>query len=158
MGIFGKFKIIVIDRTKMPFLRDAQALYLNRLSHYTSLKWIEVKPAQYGNLSASEALAREAGLIRKQIAPNDHVVALDKDGKMHSSEAFAFHLLELLQNAKTVVFVVGGALGIGKEILKRANERLSLSTMTLTHEWSRVVLLEQIYRAFTIIRGESYHK
>lgn len=158
MGTFGRLKIIVIDRTKMPFLRDAQDLYLNRLSRYTTLKWIEVKPVQYASLSAGEALAREAGLIKKRIAPGDHVIALDKDGRMYSSQGFASHLLQLLQDAKTVVFVVGGALGIGRGILDRANERLSLSTMTLTHEWSRVVLLEQIYRAFTIIRGENYHK
>jgi len=158
VSIGGRIKVLVIDRTRMPFLKEAQDLYLKRLSHYTKLDWIEIKPLAHKSWSVQMILSQEARLIKKRIAPGDYVIALDREGKTYTSEDFASHLHDLIQVSRPLVFIVGGPSGIDQRLLLDANETLSLSTMTLTHEWSRVMLLEQLYRGFTIIRGESYHK
>jgi len=159
VGAIGRVKVIVVDRTRMGFLKEAQDLYLGRLSHYTSLEWIEVKPMRYKKgLNPERILDKEASLIRKKIDPVDYVIVLDRQGRTYSSEEFASHLERLFHQGRPILFLIGGPLGIQNKLLETAHETISLSSMTLTHEWSRVLLLEQVYRAFTIIRGESYHK
>ena len=159
MSITGRIKILVVDRTRMGFLKEGQELYLERLSHYTKVEWIEIRPMKHKKgLGVQKILEQEATMLKKRIRPEDYVIALHSRGKAYSSETFAFHLQELLEQGRTVLFLVGGPLGIEKHLLGEAHETISLSPLTFTHEWSRVVLLEQIYRAFTIIRGENYHK
>ncbi len=159
MSQTGKIKILVVDRTRMGFLKQGQELYLKRLSRYTKVDWIEVRPMSYKKgIGTEKILKQEASLIKKRIGAQDYVIALHPHGEARSSEQFASHLKHLLERWGSVLFLVGGPLGIERDLLTGANERMSLSPMTLTHEWSRVLLVEQIYRAFTIIRGESYHK
>ena len=159
MKSIGKIKVIVVERSRMSFLRKAVELYFDRLSHYTNLEWIEVKSVRHTKgMETDTILKKEASLIRKRIGPRDYVIVLDRNGKSYSSEAFASHLQELFGLGRPISFLVGGPLGLDRELLNIANEKISLSPMTLTHEWSRALLLEQLYRAFTIIRGENYHK
>ena len=107
---------------------------------------------------SEEILTVEGQSIEKKFLPRDHIIALDIRGKEYDSEGLAEWIERLSLSRKSLCFAIGGPLGLSKKILHSADEILSLSKLTLTHEMSRILLLEQIYRAYTIIRGEKYHK
>jgi 23S rRNA (pseudouridine1915-N3)-methyltransferase len=155
-----KIRIIVVDRTRSAFLRDGEAFYLARLRKYAQVQWVETKPAGITKRRPDpEILKEEAQGIQKRLSPGDRVLALDRSGRQYSSERFAAWLDSLSSRGIGVVsFIIGGPLGLSSEMLEQADEVLSLSKFTLTHEMSRLILLEQLYRAFTILRGEKYHK
>jgi len=155
-----KIRIIVVDRTRSPFLAEGEAFYLKRLRNYAQVEWTEVKPVKMTKGRPEEEILRLEGqaLIRKR-APKDYLVALDRSGRQYDSEEFAGHLEKVALNAiGAITFMIGGPLGLSKDALAEADEVLSLSRFTLTHEMSRILLLEQIYRALTILKGEKYHK
>lgn len=155
-----KIRIIVVDRTRSSFLAEGEAFYLKRLQNYAQVEWVEVKPAKMTKGRPEEEILRLEGqaLIRKQ-GPKDYLVALDRTGRQYGSVEFAGRLEKMALNATGgITFMIGGPLGLSKEAMAEADEILSLSKFTLTHEMSRVLLLEQIYRAFTILKGEKYHK
>jgi len=108
--------------------------------------------------SNEEILAVEGQSIEKKFLSRDHIIALGIRGKEYDSEGLAGWIERLSLSRKSLCFVIGGPLGLSKKILHSADEILSLSKLTLTHEMSRLLLLEQLYRAYTIIRGEKYHK
>lgn len=151
--------LIVVDRTRLPFLRDGELFYKRRLKRYALIEWVEVKPSPIRKgRSQQEILAEEGKEIAKRLKPGDYLVALDRHGNPRDSTGLAAWIDKLSLNHSRLTFIVGGPLGLPKAILDRVNERLSLSALTLTHEMTRLVLLEQVYRAFTILRGEKYHK
>jgi 23S rRNA (pseudouridine1915-N3)-methyltransferase len=154
-----RLKIIVVDRTRSPFLKEGESFYLDRLKRYAHTEWVEVKPESIkkGKPSA-QIVAAEGGSITKKLLPRDYLIALDRTGKAFDSKGLAARINELSFSHDRLAFVIGGPLGLSKEVLKKAHETLSLSRLTLTHEMSRLVLLEQLYRAFTIINNEKYHK
>jgi len=155
-----KIRILVVDRTRSPFLAEGEAFYLKRLQSYAQVERIEVKPVKMTKGRPAEEILHLEGqaLIRKR-APKDYLVALDRSGRQYASEEFAGRLEKVALNAGGgITFMVGGPLGLSRDALAEADEILSLSKFTLTHEMSRVILLEQIYRAFTILKGEKYHK
>jgi len=155
-----KIRILVVDRTRSPFLAEGEAFYLKRLKTYAQVEWIEVKSVKMTKGRPHEEILRLEGqaLIRKK-GPKEYLVALDRTGRQYGSEEFAGRLEKVALNATGgVTFMIGGPLGLSGEALAEADEILSLSKFTLTHEMSRVLLLEQIYRAFTILKGEKYHK
>ena len=155
-----KIRIIVVDRTRSPFLAEGEAFYLKRLQNYAQVEWIEVKPVKMTKGRPEEEILRLEGqaLIRKR-GPKDHLVALDRTGRQYGSEEFAGRLEKVALNASGgITFMIGGPLGLSGDVLAESDEILSLSRFTFTHEMSRVLLLEQIYRAFTILKGEKYHK
>jgi len=152
-------KIIVVDKTRSPFLKQGESFYLERLQRYACVEWVEVKPAKIRKGSPAEkVLALEGASLSKQLLPRDYIISLDRVGKSYGSKGFAGKVQKLAVTQKRVAFVIGGPLGLSAEILDGANEVLSLSRFTLTHEMSRLLLLEQLYRAFTIIHNEKYHK
>jgi 23S rRNA (pseudouridine1915-N3)-methyltransferase len=155
-----KIRIIVVDRSRSPFLRDGEAFYLARLKKYAQVQWVETRPARMTKGRPDpEILKEDAQRIQKRLFPGDRVIALDRSGRQCSSERFAAWMDSLSSRGIGVVsFIIGGPLGLSKDLLEQANEVLSLSKFTLTHEMSRLILLEQLYRAFTILRGEKYHK
>lgn len=155
-----RIKIIVVDRTRSPFLREGEAFYLKRLRRYARTEWVEVKPAGIvKGRPAAEVLAREGEAISLRLSTGDRLVALDRSGDQCSSRQLAAWLEKLsLAGDERPAFVIGGPLGLDKEILGRAERTLALSRLTLTHEMSRLILIEQLYRACTIMRGEKYHK
>jgi len=154
-----KLKIIVVDRTRADFLRAGETFYLNRLKRYTDLSWMEVKPVKMNKgTPEAEVRSKEAGAIVKRFHPRDYLVALDRTGTAYDSEGFAGHLEKLSFSRDRLAFIIGGPLGLSGDLLKQANEVFSLSKLTLTHEMIRLFLLEQLYRAFTIIHHEKYHK
>lgn len=154
-----KIRVIVVDRTRSPFLKQGESFYLDRLRRYARLEWVEVKPAKIRKGgTADKVLALEGASISKRLLPRDYVIALDRAGKSYDSEGFAGRIQKLSITQGRLTFVVGGPLGLSTELLNGANEILSLSRFTLTHEMSRLLFLEQLYRAFTIINNEKYHK
>ena len=155
-----KLRVIVVDRTRSPFLKSGESFYLDRLSKYARLEWIEVKPARITKGSdPKDVLGVEAQAITKRLTPGDFLVALDRTGYQYDSVELADWLDKLsVDQTGWINFVVGGPLGLSKDLLEKAQKVLSLSRLTLTHEMCRLLLLEQIYRAFTIIKGEKYHK
>jgi 23S rRNA (pseudouridine1915-N3)-methyltransferase len=155
-----KVRLIVVDRTRQPFLQEGESFYTRRIRRYAGMEWDEVRPAKIKKgRSEEEILGEEAENLVKRIAPKDYAVAMERSGRSRTSEEVALWLEELQsKGVECVAFLIGGPLGLSKDVLARAREVFSLSRLTLTHEMSRLVLLEQIYRAFTILRGEKYHK
>ncbi len=145
------------------FYTEAAAEYGKRLSRFCTLNICEVadRPAPDNATPGQQRLVRQSegeGLL-SQIRERDHVIALCVDGPQRTSEAFAAQLKSLMDSGKSsIVFVIGGSIGLSEQVLTRADETLSLSKMTLPHRLCRVMLLEQLYRAFKINANEPYHK
>ena len=155
----GKMEIVVVGRTKEAFLRKGEAFYLERLKRYISTEWVEVKPSKKTKGGRKSNIIDEEGhAIKAKLKQRDHIIAMDPSGKMYDSPGLASKIDKLLSSSHKLVFVTGGPLGLSRETISSAHEVLSLSRLTFTHEMARLVLLEQLYRAFTIMRGEKYHK
>ena len=154
-----KIKFICIGKTTKPFLEAGEEEYLSRLKHYVPIERIELPDIRNAKNQSREQLKEAEGKeILKRILPSDQLVLLDERGKEFSSVSFASHLEQQMNHSvKAIVFVVGGAFGFSDEIYQRANMKMSLSRMTYSHQMVRMIFLEQLYRAFTIIRGEGYH-
>jgi 23S rRNA (pseudouridine1915-N3)-methyltransferase len=153
-----RLTLVTVGRLKERFWRDAADEYLTRLGPYATVRVVEVADRDSGR-DAARALAEEGADILRALPEGAHTIALEIGGAQLSSERFAEKLGKLALDGKSsVAFVVGGSVGIAPDVLARADERLSLGPMTLPHNLARVVLLEQIYRAFKINRGEPYHK
>jgi len=138
---------------------EASEDYAKRLRRYFQVEVIEVSEEDINRRPREEVLSREAGRILKRLSGDAHVVSLDREkGKQFSSEELARKLEDLGVSGRShVVFVIGGPLGLSPEVLRRSQELWSLGKITLPHALARVVLLEQIYRAAKIQRGEKYH-
>lgn len=155
-----KIKFIVVDRTRSPFLKEGEAYYLERLKHYARTAWVEVRPEKVKNgKTGEEIVSKEGRAILQKIEKNDYLVSLDRSGTQYSSNELAAWLKKLAVHiGGWTCFIVGGPIGLSEEILSRSDRVLSLSKLTLTHEMSRIFLVEQIYRAFTIMEGHAYHR
>ena len=155
-----KFTIVAAGKLKERFWTDACAEYLKRLQPYakTAVREVaDVDPGRAGGVAA--AREREGTAILAAIAPSAHVVLLAIDGKQRSSESLSRRIDALaLDGASDFVFVIGGSDGVSDAVRARADETLSFGPLTLPHNLARVVLLEQLYRAQKISRGEPYHK
>jgi len=157
-----RLKLICVGKAKSA-PEQLASVYIERIKGYGQLSVIEVAETRYvqspGPGERDRVLAAEGARILAKLEAKDHVVALDERGREFTSEAFAAYLQEhALRGASTFAFVIGGSLGLSPEVKARADLCLSLSKFTLPHLLARVVLLEQLYRAFTILRGEPYHK
>lgn len=156
-------KIIAVGKLKERFFEDAAAEYSKRISAYSKIQIVQVPDEKAGeNLSEKEAgiiKEKEAAAILKHIKPSEYVISLEIGGKRYSSEGFAGWLQDLAVSGKTdIVFVIGGSIGLGDSVIKRADAHMSFSDLTFPHQLMRIILLEQIYRAFKIIKKEPYHK
>lgn len=155
-----KFTILAVGRLKERFWSDACAEYLKRLQPYVKTvveEVADVNPAKVGGEVA--AVEREGQAVLKRISSRAHVVLLDIGGRQRSSEEVAKRINDLaLLGTGDVVFVIGGSCGASEAVRQRADETLSFGPITLPHNLARVVLLEQLYRAYKIILGEPYHK
>ncbi len=154
--------IICVGRIKESFYRDAIAEYSKRLSGYCNFRIIEVDDESdqgFNSGDASVILSREADRILKQIKPGMYVITLEIKGKKTDSEGFSEMLSDLFVSGRSdIAFVIGGSNGLDRLVSQRADYKLSFSDMTFPHQLMRVILSEQIYRAFRIMRGEPYHK
>ena len=158
-----QINILAVGRLKEKYLQEAQKEYLKRLSAYARVNVTEVEDEPFKEgISASleeSVKSREATRLQKNVNQGDYVVALDREGRQMTSEELSEFLSGLgLEGKSRVTFVIGGTLGLFAEVLKIADHRLSFSKMTFPHQLMRVILLEQVFRAFKIARGEPYHK
>ena len=155
--------IIAVGKLKEQYWRDAAAEYVKRLGAYCSPDIVEIRESRLpANASAADedAVKRAEGEdILRQLDKSDYVITLEIKGKSLSSEQLADKVARLsLEGKSNIAFVIGGSLGLSPEVSRRADFRLSFSPMTFPHQMMRVILLEQIYRACKINRGETYHK
>jgi 23S rRNA (pseudouridine1915-N3)-methyltransferase len=155
--------IISVGKLKERYLTQGIAEYAKRLSSYAKMDITEVPdekaPEHLSEQEAERIKQKEGERILAKIPDDAYVIALAIEGKMKSSEQFAESLDKLATYGKSkIAFVIGGSLGLSKQVMERADEVLSFSRMTFPHQLMRLILLEQIYRAFRINRGEPYHK
>lgn len=158
-----EIQILCIGKLKEQYLRDACQEYIKRLSRFANVKVQELSeyklPDAPSDAELQRAVAEESLLLLKNIKKPDMVYAADIGGKRFSSEGFAEDIQKRMTGgAGRLVFVIGGSNGFSDDVRKRADVKISFSDMTFPHQLFRVMLLEQIYRAFKIISGEKYHK
>ena len=154
-----RLEVLLLNKTKESYLQQGVADYLHRLKRYARVELVEIKIKNLTSRSDSEIKAHESALLDRRATEGSYRIALDNGGQQFRSVEFASLLTELENRAvKTVSFIIGGPLGLAEEQLRRADQVLSLSRMTFTHDMTRLILLEQIYRAYTIKAGTSYHK
>jgi len=153
-----KIKILTVGKPADPNYRSLCAEYLERIAHYAPVEHLYIRQTK-GTQPVAAILAREEELLLEKIGRQEWCVALESGGQSMDSLGFSRYLDQhLAAGQKSLLFCLGGPHGLGEGVLRRANQRLSLSKMTMAHELALTVLLEQVYRAFTILRGEGYHK
>jgi len=154
-----KITFICIGKTGKSFLEAGEQEYLGRLRHYVKLERIEISDLKNAKkLTIDQIKKLEGEEILSKIGTSDELVLLDEHGKHYTSIQFAdFFQKKFNQGGKGITFVVGGAYGFSEEVYQRSNGKISLSSMTFSHQMIRMIFFEQVYRAFTILKGEPYH-
>ena len=154
-----KIVFLTVGKTEDAYLKDGIDKYVKRLKHYTRLEVIELAELKNTKaLTPEQQKVKEAEMILKKVSPLDHVVLLDENGKNFSSVGFSEELQKKMNSGiKTLVFVIGGPYGFSEAVYGKAQGKISLSAMTFSHQMVRLFFIEQLYRAFTILRNEPYH-
>ncbi|HSA78351.1 MAG TPA: 23S rRNA (pseudouridine(1915)-N(3))-methyltransferase RlmH [Nitrospirota bacterium] len=154
-----KLRIICMGKTRERFIQEGIQKYLRYLKPYTGIEILELKEERIKDLKEAPIVRKkEAEKIFKSLPEGTFLATLDERGEEFTSHEFAGFLNAIMESGtKEIVFVIGGAMGLDEKVTVRANKVIAMSRWTLTHEMARLVLLEQIYRAFTIIKGKTYH-
>ena len=154
-----KILLLVIGKTDEDYLVTGIKKYVGRLGHYVSFEMKEIPDIRNRKtLSEEQQKKAESFLLLSQLQPSDQVILLDERGKNYTSVEFSESLEKgMSSGAKRMVFLIGGPYGFDKEVYDRADAKMSLSPMTFSHQMVRLIFLEQLYRAFTILKGEPYH-
>ena len=154
-----KITLLTVGKTDRDWVRQGLDIYTSRLKHYITFNIVEIPELKnVSALTKEQIKSREGELIMKNLRPTDDVILLDERGREFSSVEFAKVLQDKISYiGKDIVFIIGGAYGFSEDIYRRANSKVSLSRMTFSHQMVRAIFAEQIYRAFTIMRGEPYH-
>jgi 23S rRNA (pseudouridine1915-N3)-methyltransferase len=154
-----KITFLTVGKTEDAYLKDGIDKYVKRLKHYTKLVITDLDELKNTKaLTREQQKAKEAELILKKITPQDYVVLLDEKGMELSSVKFASYIQKKeIGSVASMVFIVGGPYGFDQTVYDRANDKLSLSPMTFSHQMVRLFFIEQLYRAYTIMKGEPYH-
>jgi len=155
--------IIAVGKLKEDYLKDAQKEYLKRLSRFCKVNIVEVDeekaPENPSPAQEEKIKAKEAERIRKALGKNTTVIALALEGQEWTSVGFSQQLKHLMVEGKSdIAFLIGGSIGLDSSLIKEADLRFCLSKLTFPHQLARIILLEQTYRAFKIMNGETYHK
>lgn len=155
-----KIKIIALGKIKEKYIKSGVDEFLKRLTPYAKVEVREINPIEIKDFNLKDKiLSQEGESILSEIKPTDYVITLEIKGKQFSSEEFAQKIEELTNlGTSEIVFVIGSSHGLGENVSARANLKFSMSKMTFLHEFARLILIEQIYRAFKILKNESYHK
>lgn len=157
-GFFLKIVILTLGKTSASYLREGISVYQDRLKHYAKVEYKELPDVPVKGISSEVLKDREGEQFMKQLRPDDVVLLLDENGDHFSSRGFADMFQRRMNSGvKQLVLIIGGAFGFSDEMYSRANGRISFSKMTYSHEMIRLLLVEQLYRAHTILKGESYH-
>lgn len=154
-----RIRTLSIGKTNIDFINVGLTEYNKRISRYIKYEWEELPDVKNAaRLPKSELKKEEGKLILKRITPGERIILLDEGGKKHTSKSFANWLEDGVNiQAKDLCFVIGGAYGFSDEVYLKAETKISISAMTFNHQIIRLIFTEQLYRAFTIIRGEPYH-
>ena len=154
-----KIKLIYTGKTGKSFLTEGEKEYINRLKHYVKLEIIELPDIKNANkLSEKEIKSKEADQLLKKLDKSEQLILLDDKGKQYASMEFSkFFQNKMNSGVKTICFLIGGPYGFDNQIYALPHSKLSLSKMTFSHQMIRMLFLEQVYRAYTIIKGEPYH-
>lgn len=155
-----KIKIIALGKIKEKFLKEGIDEFLKRLTPYAAVEIIELSPIEIKDENLTQrALDEEGEKILSHIKPQSYVITMEINGRQFSSEEFSQKIENLTNEGQSeIIFVIGSSCGISKNVSARANLKMSMSKMTFLHQFARLILVEQIYRAFKIIKGETYHK
>lgn len=153
-------KLVVVGKTEEDYLNQGIEIYLKRLTRYVSFEIVELPNVRDAkNLSPPLLKDKEADMILKHTSKADRLVLFDEKGTEYGSVEFADYLqMQMNQGIKTLVFVVGGAYGFSEKVYRQAHHKIAVSRMTFSHQMVRLLIVEQIYRAFTILKSEPYHK
>ena len=154
-----KITLLTVGKTDKDWVKDGLDIYVSRLKHYIPFSVVEIPELKnVSALSKDQIKTREGELILKNVRPTDDVILMDERGKQYTSVELARVLQDKISYiGKDIVFVIGGAYGFSEAVYNRADSKISLSKMTFSHQMVRAIFAEQIYRAFTIMRGEPYH-
>ncbi|MGM9736412.1 MAG: 23S rRNA (pseudouridine(1915)-N(3))-methyltransferase RlmH [Candidatus Cryptobacteroides sp.] len=154
-----KMTLLTVGKTDREWVKEGLDIYVSRLRHYVPFALIEIPELKnVSSLTKEQIKSKEGVLILKNIRQTDDVILLDERGVEHTSVQFASFLSDKLStSSRDIVFVIGGAYGFSQEVYARADGKMSLSRMTFSHQMVRTIFAEQLYRAFTIIKGEPYH-
>ena len=153
-----KIKLLLTGKTTSENIKQIEADYEKRINRYLAFESVIIDNSAIKNLPENAIKQKEGELILKRLNAGDHLILLDERGKAYTSVQFANELNNWMGSSKkTVVLAVGGAYGFSDEVKQRANGSISLSNMTFSHQIIRVIILEQLYRAFTILNNEPYH-
>lgn len=151
--------LLTVGKTDVKWVKEGLDLYISRLRHYVPFNLVEIPELKKAaSLSRQQIKDKEGELILKQVGPSDSLILLDEHGRECRSLKFAEFLeKQMASGSKNLVFTVGGAYGFSEPVYQRANAKISLSKMTFSHQMVRTIFAEQLYRAFTILKGEPYH-
>lgn len=154
-----KITLLTVGKTDKDWVKQGMDIYVSRLKHYIPFSVVEIPELKnVSSLTKEQIKVREGELILKNIRPADDMILLDERGKEFSSVEFAKVIQDKITYAgKDIVYVIGGAYGFSDAVYQRANSKISLSRMTFSHQMVRAIFIEQVYRAFTIMKGEPYH-
>ena len=153
-----KITLLTVGRTDVKWVREGLDLYVSRLKHYIPFELIEIPELKNASALREEQIKeREGQLILEKLKPSAEVILMDEHGKEFRSVEFASFLEKKMTAGRDLVFIIGGAYGFSEAVYARADSRISLSRMTFSHQMVRTIFAEQLYRAFTILRGEPYH-
>lgn len=154
-----KITLLTVGKTDKDWIRQGMDIYISRLKHYIPFSVVEIPELKnVSALTKDQIKVREGELILKNVRPADDLILMDERGKQYSSVELAKVIQDKISYAgKDMVFVIGGAYGFSEAVYQRADSKISLSRMTFSHQMVRAIFVEQIYRAFTIMRGEPYH-
>ena len=154
-----KITLLTVGKTDKDWVRQGMEIYVSRLKHYIPFAVVEIPELKnVSALTKDQIKMREGELILKNIKPTDDLILLDERGKEYTSVELAKVIQDKISYVgKDMVYVIGGAYGFSDAVYQRANSKMSLSRMTFSHQMVRAIFVEQIYRAFTIMKGEPYH-
>ena len=151
-------KIISIGNKPNKWESEGEKHYIKQLPKNINVNYLHIKGQQHPNMSKKEILQKESDLILSKISEKDYIVSWDVRGKSFDSEEFSAFLSKCTQAKKEIIFIIGGSFGLSEDILNKSNLILSASLLTFPHRLFRLILMEQIYRAYTIINKKPYHK
>jgi 23S rRNA (pseudouridine1915-N3)-methyltransferase len=162
-GYIMKTTIAAVGKLKERYLKDGIAEYIKRLSRFTELELVEVDdehaPESLSAAQESQVKQREAERLLKRVKDGSYIILLDLAGEQLDSEGFSVKLDRIMLSGNShITFIIGGSLGLDQSLINAANYRFCLSKMTFPHQLARLILLEQVYRAFKIMKNETYHK
>lgn len=154
-----KITLLTVGKTDRDWVKQGMDIYITRMKHYFPFSIVEIPELKNASsLSEEQIKTKEGELILKNIKPAEDVILLDERGREYTSIEFAKVLQDKISyTGKDIVFVIGGAYGFAEAVRQRANSKISLSKMTFSHQMVRAIFAEQLYRAFTIMKGEPYH-